>query len=340
MAKDLFNTPSEELTLSQRGYKILKNLGEGSYAKVYLAEYTETKADKADNKTRVLACKVIDTLKAPKDFVKKFLPRELDITIRLNHPHIVHVHSVFQRKAKYFIFMRFAENGDVLEYILKKGTVSEPQARVWFRQLSLAMQYLHNLDIAHRDLKCENCLITGNFNLKLADFGFARFTSDKNGKLILSSTYCGSLSYAPPEILKGSPYYPKIGDLWSMGIILYVMLNKAMPFDDSNIKKLYEQQLSKKWAFRSKVVDGLSDQVKEFIPHLLEPNTKTRYTIEDVLTSQWISMDPRLAALSPAEEQALKASKEGRKTFDLSKPVESKGDNLLILKPNDHRESL
>lgn len=181
----------------------MKNLGEGSYAKVYLAEYTETKADKADNKTRVLACKVIDTLKAPKDFVKKFLPRELDITIRLNHPHIVHVHSVFQRKAKYFIFMRFAENGDVLEYILKKGTVSEPQARVWFRQLSLAMQYLHNLDIAHRDLKCENCLITGNFNLKLADFGFARFISDKNGKLILSSTYCGSLSYAPPEILKG-----------------------------------------------------------------------------------------------------------------------------------------
>lgn len=115
-----------------------------------------------------------------------------------------------------------------------------------------------------------------------------------------------------------------------MGIILYVMLNKAMPFDDSNIKKLYEQQLSKKWAFRSKVVDGLSDQVKEFIPHLLEPNTKTRYTIEDVLTSQWISMDPRLAALSPAEEQALKASKEGRKTFDLSKPVESKGLLLLV----------
>ncbi|CAH0561282.1 unnamed protein product [Brassicogethes aeneus] len=337
MAKDIFNTPSEELTLAQKGYKILKAFGEGSYAKVYLSEFQ----DKGE-KTRVLACKIIDTSKAPKDFVKKFLPRELDILIRVNHPHIIHVHSVFQRKSKYFIFMRFAENGDVLEFILKKGSVSEAQARVWFRQLSLALQYLHNMDIAHRDLKCENCLITNNFNLKLADFGFARFVSDNNGKLLLSSTYCGSLSYAPPEILKGAPYLPKNGDIWSLGIILYVMLNKAMPFDDNHIKKLYEQQVSKRWNFRSKVVDSLTPQVKEFLPHLLEPKISNRYSIDDCLSSLWLSMDPRFATLTAAEEQALQASKEGRKAIDAARPTESKGDNVLILKPTDHhhRESL
>lgn len=103
---------------------------------VFLAEY---KPDSEPERNNVLACKVIDTVDAPRDFVKKFLPRELDILVKLNHPHVVHVHSIFQRRAKYFIFMRYAESGDLLEFILKNGAVAEGQARVWFRQLALGI---------------------------------------------------------------------------------------------------------------------------------------------------------------------------------------------------------
>ncbi|XP_076629971.1 testis-specific serine/threonine-protein kinase 3 [Colletes latitarsis] len=305
---DLNQSPSEQAVLFARGYRFLKRLGEGSYAKVYLAEY-KTEADRDRNNK--LACKVIDTEKAPKDFVRKFLPRELEILAKLSHPHVVHVHSIFQRRTKYFIFMRFAENGDLLEFILKNGPIAEGQARVWLRQLVLGLQYLHELEIAHRDMKCENVLLTSNYNVKLADFGFARYMIDNRGKRVLSDTYCGSLSYAAPEILRGSPYNPKIADIWSLGVVLYIILNKAMPFDDTDIKRLYEQQRNRKWKFRSKIT--LTEHVKKLVSCLLEPIPAKRWTLNQVITSDWIAMDPRLLVLTPAEQTALDNAVEERR---------------------------
>ncbi|KAJ8942903.1 hypothetical protein NQ314_009878 [Rhamnusium bicolor] len=340
MAKDLILTPSEETTLSSRGYRLLNKLGEGSYACVYLSELIGPNEEK-DKNNKSLACKIIDVSKAPKDFVKKFLPRELDILVRVNHPHIIHIHSIFQRKSKYFIFMRNAENGDLLEFVLKKGPISEAQSRVWLRQIALAVQYLHDMDIAHRDLKCENALITSNYNLKLADFGFSRFVIDANGRKIASTTYCGSLSYAAPEVLRGMPYHPKIADVWSLGVILYIMINKAMPFDDTNVKRLHEQQMNRRWKFRSKVIDSLSEQVKVLVTHLLEPDITKRWRVEQIVNSEWLAMDSRLIHLSPAEESALAQAQVERRTHlnSISKrqPSEKKLtqiEDVKVLKAN------
>lgn len=129
---------------------------------------------------------------------------------------------------------RFAENGDLLDIMIRDGAISEPQTRFWMRQISLAIQYLHRLQIAHRDIKCENILVTRNNNVKLCDFGFTRFVVDSNNKRQMSETFCGSLSYASPEILKGLPYAPKISDMWAFGVMVFTMLNKAMPFDDTH----------------------------------------------------------------------------------------------------------
>lgn len=190
----------------------------------------------------IMACKVIDTAQAPRDYLTKFLPRELDVLIRINHPHIVHVSNIFQRRAKYFIFLRFAENGDLLDFLTQNGAVPENQSRLWMRQILSGINYIHTMNIAHRDLKCENILITSNYNVKITDFGFARNVRSKD-RDILSETYCGSLSYAAPEVLKGVPYLPKFADMWSLGIILYTMLNKALPFNETSVKKLYEKQV-------------------------------------------------------------------------------------------------
>lgn len=172
------------------------------------------------------------------------------------------------------------------------------------------------MEIAHRDIKCENVLITSNYNVKLADFGFARYMIDNRGKRVLSDTYCGSLSYAAPEILRGYPYNPKISDIWSLGVILYILLNKAMPFDEDNIKRLYELQVARKWKFRSKVTGSLTDRVKKLVSSLLEPDVSKRWRLDHIVQGDWIAMDPRLLVLTPAEQIALNNAIEERKRYE------------------------
>ncbi|XP_037033418.1 testis-specific serine/threonine-protein kinase 6-like [Bradysia coprophila] len=298
-------TESEENALSARGYELSTKLGEGAYAKVYVSVY------KRSAETLKLACKIIDERKTTKSYVGKFLPRELDCLMKLKHPHIVHVHSIFRRNFKYFIFMRYAENGDLMDFIVQFGALTEVQARFWARQISLAVQYLHTLGITHRDIKCENVLITNNNNVKLTDFGFSRYILDANSKEVLSETYCGSLLYTAPEVLRGIPYEPTKADIWALGVLIFTMLNKCVPFDNSNVTILYQHQIKRRYKFRERVCGSVSIEVKKLIRNLLEPIPKRRLNIHEVVDNPWYEMDPRFAKLSDSEAAALE---EARKT--------------------------
>ncbi|XP_014292105.1 testis-specific serine/threonine-protein kinase 3 [Halyomorpha halys] len=284
-------TEAEVLRLKNRGYTLKKKLSQGCSAKIYLTTYT--RANKADI---TMACKVIDKKNGEPKFITKFLPREVTILSELSNPHCVQIYSILEIKSKCFVFMRYAENGDLLDYLTKHGAVEESHARMWMRQLLLAVRYLQSKRIAHRDIKCENVLITDNLNAKLADFGFARYWIDPQGDDVLSETYCGSLSYAAPEILRGHPYSPKKCDIWSLGIVFFVMLNLAKPFSKNKAAQLLQQQLEKNYRFRSKTI---SAGAKDLIRSMLEPNIDIRPLPEVLLNVPWMKEDELLLKLVP-----------------------------------------
>lgn len=177
-------------SLESYGYRFGGIIGEGAFSKVVKATYQSSKNSRKHN----LACKIIDKTAASKDgsFLEKFYPRELEILCQLSHPNIVTIQGIVEHRAKTFIFM-LQESTDLYAYLKKKITpVKESQANLWFFQLCSAIKYLHTLNYAHRDLKCENILISENLNIKIGDFGFARCCVDEKNNKVLSSTYCGS----------------------------------------------------------------------------------------------------------------------------------------------------
>lgn len=130
--------------------------------------------------------------------------------------------------------MEFAENGSLLDRIKRNDHLDEEQSRIFFSQICDGVGYCHDHGVVHRDIKCENLLLDKNMNIKLIDFGFSRKITNTE----LSDTFCGSFSYASPEILQNQPYQPKFSDIWAIGVVLFSMVFGKLPFDDSNHSKL------------------------------------------------------------------------------------------------------
>ncbi|XP_066902785.1 testis-specific serine/threonine-protein kinase 6 isoform X3 [Halyomorpha halys] len=232
-------TPSMIETCKTQGVSIIKRLGQGSYGAVFVCKRNHYKG-----KHMRLALKVTDTKTADPHFVDKFLQREIDILLRIRHPFIIYVYSIAQRRRKYYIYMRYAEQGDLLDFLTKAGRVQESRARIWCTQMACAIEYLHLQHIAHRDIKCENILITAHHNTKLSDFGFATNYTTKNGQPVPLTTYCGTRQYACTEILSSIPYDPEKADMWALGVVLYILVNGHTPFKGNTPKKFKKDAMN------------------------------------------------------------------------------------------------
>lgn len=266
---------SGDKLLSELGYKLGRTIGEGSYSKVKVATSKKYKG--------TVAIKVVDRRRAPPDFVNKFLPRELSILRGVRHPHIVHVFEFIEVcNGKLYIVMEAAAT-DLLQAVQRSGRIPGAQARELFAQIAGAVRYLHDHHLVHRDLKCENVLLSPDERrVKLTDFGFGR---QAHGYPDLSTTYCGSAAYASPEVLLGIPYDPKKYDVWSLGVVLYVMVTGCMPFDDSDIAGLPRRQ--KRGVLYP---DGLelAERCRALITELLQFSPSARPSAGQVVRSAWL----------------------------------------------------
>ncbi|XP_072529557.1 testis-specific serine/threonine-protein kinase 6-like [Salminus brasiliensis] len=260
--------------LNRLGYEVIDNIGKGNYGMVKLA--TSKKHPKN------VAIKIMDRRRMTPDVVSKFLPRELAILRQVKHPHIIQVHDVFEMtNGQVFIVMEVAVT-DLFQKILELHRLSGSQAKTWFSQLLSAMVYLHQQDIVHRDLKCENVLLTADDQVKLSDFGFSRFS---RGFPELSQTFCGSPEYAAPEVLNRTPYDPKKSDVWSLGVILYIMVVGLMPFRAYGDRKLQCK------ALKFPKCIGVEMSCQSIIAYMLQYDPSTRPWVTEVVQHPWLQSD-------------------------------------------------
>lgn len=295
--------------LGGKGYVIGDKISAGSFAVVRNVLEKETGT--------VFAVKMIDRSSAPEDFVKKFLPKELDVIRKLNHKYIVATKEIINVGWFTCIIMEKAEGGDLLTFVSKRGSLSEEVARPMFLQMVEGLRFIHEQNVAHRDIKCENILLTKTYTVKYGDFGFARFcVNPKTNARELSETYCGSAAYAAPEVLKGRPYNPMMSDVWSLGIVLYIMICGIMPFDDGDHTKLLRCQLEKRWSWHPDKKGKLTVSLRRVVKAMLEPDLTMRAPLRRLMQSDWLQKASEAA--KPAKKKTvmdiLKATVKGNQS--------------------------
>ncbi|CAM9722117.1 unnamed protein product [Lampetra fluviatilis] len=262
--------------LSRYGYRLGYTLGEGTYSKVKFATSEQHQRD--------VAIKVIDRRKLPPDFEEKFLPREVDLLRSLHHQNIVEVLQLIEGCRGYIFFVMELAQSDLLRLMQERGSLDQSTARGIFTELCSAVHYLHQMHVAHRDVKCENVLLVDGLHVRLTDFGFAR---QHPGCLEeLSKTYCGSAAYTSPEVLLGTPYDPRLLDLWSLGVVLFIMVTGYMPFDDSNLMQLVRQQK------KGVTFSGVDTRCEDLILKLLSFKPLARPQLAQVFLHPWMMEAP------------------------------------------------
>lgn len=161
--------------------------------------------------------------------------REAAIVSLLNHPYICGMRDVVRTNYHWYMLCEYVNGGQMLDYIISHGRLKEKQARKFARQIASALDYCHRNSIVHRDLKIENILISKTGDIKIIDFGLSNLFSPR-GQL---KTFCGSLYFAAPELLQAKQYTGPEVDVWSFGIVLYVLVCGKVPFDDQSMPQLH-----------------------------------------------------------------------------------------------------
>ncbi|BAT88251.1 hypothetical protein LR48_Vigan09g135200 [Vigna angularis] len=254
-------------------YELGRVIGCGAFAKVHYARNVQT--------GQSVAVKIINKKKIHGTGLAGNVKREITIMSRLHHPNIVRLHEVLATKNKIFFIMDFVRGGELFGKI-SKGRFSEDLSRKYFHQLISAVGYCHSRGVFHRDLKPENLLLDENGDLRVTDFGLSAVRDQIRPDGLLH-TLCGTPAYVAPEILSKKGYDGAKIDVWSCGVVLFVLSAGYLPFNDPNLMVMYKKIY--KGEFRCP--RWMSPELRRFLAKLLDTNPETRITVDGMLRDPW-----------------------------------------------------
>ncbi|KAL2856281.1 kinase-like domain-containing protein [Aspergillus pseudodeflectus] len=302
-------------------YHTVKVLGEGSFGKVKLAIHQPS--------GRQVALKIISRRKLlSRDMIGR-VEREIQYLQLLRHPHIIKPYTVISTKTDIIMVLEYAER-ELFDYLVKRGRCNDAEARKFFQQIICAVEYCHRHKIVHRDLKPENLLIDRDKNVKIADFGLSNIMTDGN----FLKTSCGSPNYAAPEVISGKLYAGQEVDVWSCGVILYVLLVGRLPFDDDYIPALFKKIAAGNFHMPTYISSGAARLIRS----MLQVHPVHRITIEEIRKDPWFLQDlPKY--LHPPSEEFIATGVDPHKAIDprkiaLGKPqaIQNKISQVAISK--------
>jgi carbon catabolite-derepressing protein kinase len=294
--------PRDKTRTEQRigAYNIVKTLGEGSFGKVKLAVHRGT--------GQQVALKIISRKNLISRDMQGRVEREIEYLQLLRHPHIIKLYTVIKTPTEIIMVLEYA-GGELFDYIVAHGKMQEDEARRFFQQMLCAVEYCHRHKIVHRDLKPENLLLDDNLNVKIADFGLSNIMTDGN----FLKTSCGSPNYAAPEVIGGKLYAGPEVDVWSCGVILYVLLVGRLPFDHEHIPTLFAKIARGSYMVPTWMSPGAASLIKK----MLVVNPVQRATIDDIRQDPWFLKDLP-AYLHPPVEEFLNTGVDPNKAIKVS----------------------
>nr|ABY58263.1 serine-threonine kinase [Persea americana]ABY58269.1 serine-threonine kinase [Persea americana] len=258
--------------LMQR-FELGRLLGQGTFAKVYHARNLKS--------NQSVAIKVIDKEKVLKVGMIDQIKREISTMRLASHPNVVQLYEVMATKTKIYFVLEYVKGGELFNKVAK-GKLKEDVARKYFQQLVSAVDFCHSRGVYHRDLKPENLLVDENENLKVTDFGLSALAESKRQDGLLHTT-CGTPAYVAPEVISRKGYDGAKADIWSCGVILFVLLAGYLPFHDSNLMELYRKVGKAEY----KCPNWFPPEVRRLLARILDQNPNTRISIAKIKDNSW-----------------------------------------------------
>eukprot|EP00043_Microstomoeca_roanoka_P005124 m.53730 g.53730 ORF g.53730 m.53730 type:complete len:497 (-) comp12819_c1_seq1:195-1685(-) len=256
-------------------YVLGDTLGKGAFGKVKKAEHAITK--------HIVAVKILNREKVKKQDMVGKIRREIQILKLFRHPHIIRLYQVVSTPKEIFMIMEYVSGGELFEYIRHHGRLSENESRRFFQQIISGVDYCHRHMVVHRDLKPENLLLDEDRNVKIADFGLSNIMTDGD----FLKTSCGSPNYASPEVISGKLYVGPEVDVWSCGVILYVLLCGKLPFHDNYVPRLFKKILSGEY----RRPEHISPEARDLLEKMLVVDPLHRITVDQIKEHAWFIKD-------------------------------------------------